>query len=386
MEAEVERGLRVVGHTNLNERGDGGQIVVREIGEEGSRRRIGYVGHMGTTGVALSVVDVSDLTNPRVVTQIPTATPWTHSHKVALLRDFLLMNLEAFGTGGNHEAGIAFFSLHDPFHPQRVFAFPVGGRGAHRMWVERARLHVAAGEEDLPDKAYWIIDLAEVTHPVVLGRWRIPQLWREQMRPPDRKYEVHHVIARGDRAYAACWDAGMVILDIDDPSMPRVVSRLDWSPPYGGATHTVLPLPDRPYVVVTDEALPGIVGGAEGKHIWVVDVRDESHPIPIASFPVDPDPMRPDGLYGPHNVHEYYPGSFISAHLVFSAAYSYGLRVYSLADPYRPKEIAACVPQVDQGSRPCLLNDLFVDARGIVYATDRVRGGLYVMVADRPWA
>lgn len=385
MHTDLARGLQIVGHTSLNGKGDGGQVIVRQARHEGQSRRVAYVAHMGTTGTALSVVDVSNLAGPVVVDQLPMSTPWTHSHKVQILGDLLLMNLEAFGSGGDYEAGLAFFSLANPLHPDRISSFPVGGPGAHRMWLEGARLHVAAGVGEERDKAYWILDLREPMRPAVLGRWRIPDDWRAAMRHPDRKYEVHHVIAAGDRAYAACWDAGMVILDIADPGTPRVVSRLDWSPPFGGATHTVLPLPGRPYVVVADEALPGVPGGAEGKLMWVVDVRDESNPVPIATCPVPHDPIRPDGLYGPHNFHENYAGSFISDTVVFAAAYSYGLRVYSLVDPNRPAEIAACVPRVDGGAAPCLLNDLYVDANGVVFATDRVRGGLYVMMPDEPW-
>ena len=31
---------------------------------------------------------------------------------------------------------------------------------------------------------------------------------------------------------------GMAILDISDVSKPKTISRLDWSPPYGGYAHT----------------------------------------------------------------------------------------------------------------------------------------------------
>ena len=32
----------------------------------------------------------------------------------------------------------------------------------------------------------------------------------------------------------------MAIVDISDVSSPRIISHLDWGPPYGGYTHTTL--------------------------------------------------------------------------------------------------------------------------------------------------
>jgi hypothetical protein len=302
-----------------------------------------------------------------------------------LLDNLLLMNLEVFGSGRGHEAGVAFFSLDDPTRPTRIGTHTMEGVGAHRMWLDGTTLHVAGGVRERREKSYWIVDLATPLKPRTIGRWDIPDAWRAAMRPPDRKYEVHHVITAGDRAYVSCWDAGLVILDIADLSRPRLVSRTDWSPPYGGATHTALPLSGRPFLVVADEALHSDANPAEDKRVWVVDIRDESHPVPVATLPVPAAKQHPDGLYGPHNLHENDPASLVSNHIVFCAYYSYGLRVYSVADPYRPVEIASCVPELDGATGVCWLNDLNVDKDGVVYATDRLKGGLFIMTPDQPW-
>ncbi|MGQ0569633.1 MAG: LVIVD repeat-containing protein [Armatimonadota bacterium] len=377
--------LRLVGHTDLNGRGDGGQIMVRTFQGRVGAQRLAYVAHMGPSGTALTVVDVTDHARPGVLHQTPVPTPTTHCHKVLILGDLLLMNLEEFGQRGEHEAGVAFFSLADPTRPTRIGEFRLPGVGAHRMWLDGSILHLAAGVAERREKSYWIVDLATPSKPQTIGRWDIPDAWRGAMRPPDRKYEVHHVITAGNRAYASCWDAGLVILDISDPGTPRLVSRLDWSPPYGGATHTALPLSGRPYLVVADEAITEGPGEQEAKRMWVVDVRDESHPVPVATFPVPPDELHPGGMYGPHNLHENYPGSFMSSDIIFAAYYSYGVRAYSVANPHRPNEIASCVPPVTGAQRPCWLNDIYVDTEGFVYATDRLTGGLYIMAPDEPW-
>jgi len=56
-----------------------------------------------------------------------------------------------------------------------------------------------------------------------------------------------------------------------------------------------------------------------------------------------------------------------------------GLRIYDIRDPYRPEEIAAFLPVTPKGQRGCRISDVFVDDRGIVYAMDRARGGMYVL-------
>ena len=66
---------------------------------------------------------------------------------------------------------------------------------------------------------------------------------------PGEHFHVHGAIPHGNRSYVALVDAGMAIVDISDVGKPKTISRLDWSPPYGGYAHTTLPLPGRKLVV-----------------------------------------------------------------------------------------------------------------------------------------
>jgi hypothetical protein len=56
--------------------------------------------------------------------------------------------------------------------------------------------------------------------------------------------------------------------------------------------------------------------------------------------------------------------------------------VYDLEDPLAPAEIAHWVPETPAGQEDVQINDLFVDASGLVYATDRVLGGVYVLAPE----
>src|SRR5207247_8788115 len=91
-----------------------------------------------------------------------------------------------------------------------------------------------------------------------------------------------------------------------DMAHPRLVSRWDYHPPYPGFTHTVLPLFDPGLMIVSDEATA--VGGADWpKLVWVVDVRDETNPVPIATCPIPPvgEFAGRGGRYGAPHLHEH---------------------------------------------------------------------------------
>ena len=62
-----------------------------------------------------------------------------------------------------------------------------------------------------------------------------------------------------------------------------------------------------------------------------------------------------------------------SATLLFVTYFNAGLRVYDVADPERPVEVASWVPDVADPQT----NDLFVEAGGRVWFTDRFRHGLH---------
>src|SRR5438309_1800802 len=77
--------MRLVGQTDLNGHGDCMHINVKD--------GFAYIGHMGESRVGTSVVDVSDPSRPRVVKQLETPVG-THSHKVQVVGDVLLVNYE----------------------------------------------------------------------------------------------------------------------------------------------------------------------------------------------------------------------------------------------------------------------------------------------------
>jgi len=261
------------------------------------------------------------------------------------------------------------------------------------MWFRDAPYaHVAAWLPGVRSRGYQIVDLSDPAAPKLAGQWWLPG-GRDGDPDPwvpltdHAHYQVHGAIPHGNRAYVSCTDAGMAILDISELSAPKLISRINWSPPYGGYSHTSLPLPGRGLVVEVCECISNQREDQKDKRIWLIDVREERQPVIISSFPR---PVPPKGApwasfderptrFGPHNVHENYANSFQSETRIYSTWFNAGMRITDISDPSRPEEIGYFVHPTPPGQRAPQANDLFVDADGLIYLTDRLTGGLYIV-------
>ena len=56
--------------------------------------------------------------------------------------------------------------------------------------------------------------------------------------------------------------------------------------------------------------------------------------------------------------------------------------MYDLQDAHAPREVAHLVPGAAPGQPAAQSNDVFVDAAGLIYLTDRVGGGVAVLAAE----
>ena len=374
---------RLLAHHDLDGSGDGMQII--KVGQ------FLYVAHLGTTWQALSILDVADPENPKLVRQLRHA-PNTHNHKVQIVGNTLIQNSEvsAYIPDSGPDApvtGVNVYNLDDPTDPKPVGFHPVPGSGVHRIWFRDAPYaHLAAHVPGVHERGYQILDLSDPTQPAMVGAWSLPEDWA-RLDPVQNHYQVHGVIPLGDRAYASCTDAGMVILDISDRSAPKMISRVNWCPPYGGYSHTSMPLPGRGLVVEVCEMVNGGVAYNGDKRIWLIDVRDERQPVIISSFP-EPKPPKSAPFssfherplrFGPHNVHENYAGSFQSETLIFSTYFNGGCRIHDISNADRPEEVGYFVPPTPPGEPAIQINDLFVDENKLIYMTDRRSGGVYVV-------
>ncbi|MDE3113469.1 MAG: hypothetical protein KGK34_11080 [Chloroflexota bacterium] len=372
------RGLELVGHSDLDGRGDGMQVM--------RNGDVVYVGHMGDDGVGTSVVDVSDPRQPRVVRQLPAPVP-ARSHKVQYADGLLLVNHEIFPPRDvTAETGLAVYDVSRPAEPRRLGFLPLRGLGVHRMWWTGGRYAYAAARSlpGIHGGAVVTIDLSDPERPRLHAEWHLPEQERAGRNPgiraPGRYASCHHPIVAGDRLYAGWSDAGVLTFALDDGKL-SLLGRVEWTDRVGGHpyTHTALPLGERGLLVATDEAIDPDLMGAR-KDIHMIDLSDERAPREIALFPVPDGHRDVRGLrFGPHNLHENRPGTFRSDTVVYATYFSAGLRVYDTSDPTAPREVASFVPAAPPGQACIQLNDLLVDADRTIFVTDRHHGGLYIL-------
>ena len=376
-EAEVWN-LRLIGHSDLAGQGDGMQLMLKD-----HYLFVGHVlGKMGTT-----VLDVSNPKEPKVVQQLK-IPPFTHSHKVQISGDILIVNYEKYpmGPGGTfpERAGIQILDISDPVNPRELGFFQTGGKGVHRVWYSGGKYaHMSATPEGFSDRIMMIVDVSDPTNPQEVSKWWEPGMWTAGGEKPywasDLRISAHHPVVWKGRAYWGFWDLGIIIMDISDPANPKEVSRLGWGPKDGGHTHTAMPLPDRNLLVVTDEATTANCDEV-AKRVRLVDISDETKPRVISKFPEPQGDYCERGLrFGPHNVHENRPGSFISDQIIYVTYFNAGLRVVDISDAENPKEIAYYVPRTPESQQAIQTNDVYVAKNGLIYISDRAGGGVDIL-------
>ncbi|MEH6371299.1 LVIVD repeat-containing protein [Pectobacterium carotovorum] len=396
--SDYSRNMRLIGHSDQGGRPDGVQVMVH--------RGYAYIGHMVSQGV--SIVDVRDAKNPKPAGFIA-APPGTWNIHLQTHDDLLLVvnarDLFADASFAEEKvyytrsvadtvstkqqdkswsAGLRIFDISTPDKPREISFLPLDGIGIHRIWYVGGRwAYVSALLDGYSDYIFLTIDLADPQRPEVAGRYWLPGMHtaggETASWPEGKRYALHHAIISGDTAYGSWRDGGLTLLDVSDRTSPQLISHRNWSPPFGGGTHTALPLPDRDLLIVLDEAVLDNQEDGE-KLIWVFDIREPSNPMSIATFPQpkEADYVKKGAHFGPHNLHENRPGSFISSSLIFATYQNAGVRAYDISNPYQPKETGALVPaapdrMVDKRpGRPQIIQscDVFVDANGIIYSTD----------------
>jgi hypothetical protein len=365
-------------------------------------RRYMYIAHEHHPA-CFSIFDVTEPAAPKMLWQLPLPHKNVRGNSLAMRGDILIQAYQV-NKAGLKPAGFQVYDISKPAEPREIAFFDLSGgpasQGVHYVsFMDGRYAHITAGAPDFEPKHpkdhqfYMIVDLANPSRPTEVGRWWMPGQRKGDPGelPPrhvdfDFAYRPHHTLCypeRPDRAYIGYIDGGIVILDISDKARPKLISRLDYHPPFPGFTHTVLPLFDRNLLVVTDEAT-GDHGLDWPKRYWMVDMRVESNPVMISSMPTPEnfeELHKVGGRIGAHNIHENEPepGSAKLQYTVATTWFSAGVRVYDISDPFRPEEIAAFLPETPEGQRGCRISDLFVDDRGIIYAADRARGGLYIL-------
>ena len=357
------KGIRAVGYYDCP---GGGQVVVSGT--------TAFIAHMkapnGTT-----IVDVSDPAHPRKLAEV-TIPAGVHSHKVRVSDGVMLVNREVVQSeeGKAREGGLGIYDVSKPDKPREIAFWKCGG--VHRFTFDGRYAYISPEIEGYQGNIVMTLDVKNPERPEEVGRWWMPGQWVAGGETPSwqgRHHRCHHPIRRGNRMYVSYWHGGFVILDCEDLAKPRMVSALDWTPPFTHPIHTALPLPwplaGRRVMLVADEDVAK-TEPSPPSFLWLVDITDETRPVPFASFQVE----GVDGSPQPPFTGCHQPSEDVRSTEIPVAWFAYGLRIVDVKNPHAPREVAHFLPDVPQGSKRVCSNDVCYDDRGLMYLIDRDRG------------
>jgi hypothetical protein len=393
--------MEIIGHSDLNSAGKGGEgLALRQYK---SGQRVLFIAHESEP-MCVSIVDVTKPASPAVLAQIPVETKALRCNSLGLSGTTLVVAHQS-EKAGEPGVGIDTYDVADPTHPKKLSHFDTSGphsRGVHYLWFAEGRYaYLSTGSADFnpknpnDDQFLMIVDLADPAHPKEAGRWWLPgtRVGDKEAPPPrvhpfDSGVRMHTpTIAAGvpNRLYVGWIDGGWMILDIADVAHPKLVTQRSWQSQDVGFAHTVLAIPSRHLAIQTEEAISNNCKDWP-KRNWVWDISDEKAPIVLS---VLPPPTNFDafckagGRFGAHNIHQNRPDAE-AAHLtktVVGSFFNGGVRAYSIANPNAPVEIGYLVEAAPPGNstHTIQINDVYVDEHGLIYANDRLTGGLDII-------
>lgn len=361
-------GLREVGFFDC---AGGGQVRV-----DGTTA---YIGHMANP-FGTSVVDVSDPANPALLSHVGMPAG-THAHKVHGRGDIMVRNHELIGPGkpDDFATGIGIYDVSDKRNPRPVTTWDTVGRGVHRFDFDGRYVYFSSTVEGFRGPIMVVLDLQDPAKPEEVCKWWIPGQWEaggeEFERTDGPEPRCHHPLRMGNRLYVSYWHHGFFILDIADLANPRLVSGFNTGPTFPHPTHTALPIPfevkGHRILVVADEDVAKLRPHAPA-FAWIVDITDESNPVPISTFQVegldrDGAPQKP--YTGCHQ-----PCEIVTGEVIPFAWFAKGLRMIDISEPHAPRETGHFEPDPQPGCDRLCANDVTVDDRGLIYVIDRLRG------------
>ena len=384
-----------------------------------------YVGHMDApTGT--TILDVSDPRNPVVVSTVMLDDPWSHTHKVRVQGDLMVVNYEQNkrhfhrkGEGlteftatmqardgrdptdaelaeflavtpediptlresarrGYHDGGFRIYDVSDRSNPRLLCHEKTHGFGVHRFDMDETYLYMSTEMPGYVGNILVVYDYADPARPVEVGRWAMPEQENfDDARPTWKGYakRLHHTQRVGNELWASCWHAGFRVIDATDIGAMTTVCSFDYHPPSKHPTHTIKPLPQlidgKRYAVCVDEEHAHKKGQLPA-HLWVFDVTDLSDVRFVSAFHVSD--LDNPWAGGPHRFGAHQFQEVIHGTTIFCAWFAGGLRAIDLSNPADPTEIGHFIPTPTGGHTAAQSNDVFVDERGLVYLIDRLEG------------
>jgi hypothetical protein len=395
-----------------------------------------YVGHIPNKDrLGTTIIDIADPHNPRAVATVTLDDPDSHSHKVRVVGDVMIVNhernmskigrraeqlpaaraelvaalkreptaaelaakmnvsaadlrdVEAAAAQRYQNGGFKVYDVADPTKPKLIAYQKTGGIGVHRFAMDARYAYISTEMDGFIGNILVTYDIADPRQPKEVSRWWMPGQHIAGGETPTwsgRRHRLHHALRFGDEFWASCWHGGFWMVDCADIARPRSLGSYNYHPPFPEPTHTVMPVPQR-------------IGG---KRIAVtIDEEDQAQSATeeharrgrlhagIATFDVsDPTAIKPLGLFEVSELDSPFArkgGMRFGAHqfheamtgtLIHAVWFGGGLRIIDVADPATPREVGCFIPDPAGGHAAPQSNDVMLDERGLIYMVDRLCG------------
>lgn len=416
------RNVRRLGHLDLP---GAGQVTVA-----GGHAFVGHIPNKQNLGT--SIVDISDPKNPQLVATVTLDDPASHSHKVRVTDDLMVVNhernptpvgrraeqlpgvrhelREALGREPNraelaqklsvsegdlvaieaaekesyHNGGFRIYDIGNPTTPKLIHHQLTGGIGVHRFDMDERYAYISTEMDGFIGNILVIYDLRDPKKPGEVSRWWMPGQHIAGGEKPTwsgKRHRLHHALRFGDEMWASCWHGGFRIIDVADLRKPKTVASYNYHPPFPEPTHTVMPVPvklggRRIAITIDEEDQAQSANEEQERHgrphagMSIFDVSNYANVKPLSLFEVS----ELDSPFART------PGARFGAHqfhermagtLVFAVWFSAGLRVIDVADPSAPREEGYFIPEPAGGRPAPQSNDVVLDQRGLIYVVDR---------------
>jgi hypothetical protein len=393
--------MKPIGYSDIDGRGGAFKMAIRQVNGHWYL----YMGHLWNRG--WSIVDVTDPTNPKVAKFIP-GPDNTFTIQMEFHDNIGVISVQQIipGWGGDpnkpFEEGALIWDMSDPLNPEVLSHWKTGGNGTHRNGYPGGRYaYLSAGMPGYKGNILVILDVSDPKNPKEAGRWWMPGQ-KQGETPTGQAAGLHGpamISPDGNTAYVA-YAPAVIILDIHDKTNPKLIGRLDMTPPFISAgsqsLHSILPIPGKPLLFVNSEASAEDCNRDALNFAAMVDIHDPTKPRLMSIFPLPVPPKDAPytdfcdkgGRFGPHNTNQeqHLPNVEKQGDLIYLTYFNAGLRIFDIKDPRLPKEVGWFIPptpthRIGPMPRTKLVNqteDVLVDTRGNIYITDK-QWGLFVL-------
>jgi hypothetical protein len=406
--------VQPVGYSALGGHEGGGKLTIKRVGD----RWYLYVATLWEPG--WSIVDVTDPANPKHLKFIK-GPQGGLTNQITLHGDILMttidqrraepdMSIIKFTKPPRRgetimprgQGGIALWDISDPVNPKFLSRYRTGGRTHRNVYPGGRYAYLATEYPGYKSYILLVLDVSDPRNPKEAGRWWMPGQ-KEGEAPTTEVAPGFHgpiTLSPDGRAAVLAYTPGIVNLDMSDPTRPRMVGRLIMSPPFIAqgiqSSHTAIPLWDRNLIVANSEAHSENCDTDALNYAGIIDNKDPAQPRLISLFPLPVPPQdepyddfcQKGGRFGPHNSNSelHNPDVAPVQNFVHLTYFNAGLRIYDIANPHRPREVAWFIPPDPVkrvGPWPATklvtqVNDVLVDRRGFIYLTDR-QWGLWIV-------